>query len=129
MQNEGTLAPGRFGLLPLLVVLVALLACGAPNTAPQSPRHTSSGTPQAQAGAPRCSNDYACAAGEQCVKDSLAFEGVCAQTVNANGIPEYRPPRSNSIGPGTGNCSFDMECAIGFRCVKTSGGLYGNCMK
>ncbi len=72
---------------------------------------------------PKCSNDFECDYGNACVKDSGAFQGVCAKVTNAYGIPTYQAPRSDSIGPGTGDCSFDTDCGPGWRCQKTSGGL------
>lgn len=73
----------------------------------------------------RCSSDYGCSLGQKCVKDSMQYQGVCAEGVNSYGAP----PSSESMGPGQGQCSFDTECPIGFRCIKNSGGLRGNCMK
>jgi len=79
--------------------------------------------------APECSSDFQCKYGQRCVKDSGAFRGICATSVNRAGTPSFEPPRSNSVGPGKGECSFDTQCPVGFRCVKTSGGLRGNCLK
>jgi len=76
-----------------------------------------------------CSSDFECGFGNLCVKDSGAFNGVCARAVNQYGTPTHQAPRSDSLRPGVGQCSFDTECSVGFRCVKTAGGLRGNCMK
>lgn len=88
----------------------------------------SSATAQAPAVA-GCSSDYECGFGNACMKDSGAFRGICARSVDANGLPTFQGPNSSSIGAGAGSCSFDTDCSIGFKCVKTSGGLRGNCLK
>jgi hypothetical protein len=76
-----------------------------------------------------CSSDFECGMGSACVKDSGAFQGICAKTVNQYGTPTFEGPRPGSVGPGTGQCSFDTECPVGFACVRTTGGMYGNCLK
>jgi hypothetical protein len=87
------------------------------------------GLPETTSSNSGCTSDYQCSPGQVCAKDSLAFRGVCATSVNPYGVPTYAQPDPASVQPGTGACSFDTECPIGFRCVKTSGGLKGNCMK
>lgn len=127
----------------LVLLLAALLACagtevpGRPpaiGSEPQSnagstERQYTPGEPTVLASPRQCRSDFDCGMGHKCAKDSLAFQGVCAQVVNEYGTPTYASPESDSIGPGKGQCAFDTECPFGFRCVKTSGGLRGNCMK
>lgn len=115
-------------LTSLGVLLAALLACGGKQGATAPPRAPQRAV-QTPARAAGCASDYQCQYGQKCVKDSLSFEGVCAQPVTSYGVPVYQPPSPNSLQPGTGECSFDTECTIGFRCVKSSGGLYGNCLR
>jgi hypothetical protein len=103
----------------------------ATTQAPQAPpgyRPTASPTQPTEDDA-GCSGDFECKFGQKCVKDSLAFKGICATPVNEYGVPQPGTPSGGSLGPGTGNCQFDTQCPIGFKCVKSSGGLYGNCMK
>lgn len=77
-----------------------------------------------------CTSDYSCSYGEACVKAQYAASGYCAKKVDSNGIQQYTPPSSKSIGIEMGDdmCSWNTDCPVGFKCVK-NGGIKGHCMK
>lgn len=73
-----------------------------------------------------CSSDFACGSGYSCIKAPFQSSGVCMKSVNAQGVPVYNTPKSDSIRINTqGQCRFDTDCPIGFKCDQT----YNACVK
>lgn len=67
-----------------------------------------------------CSSDYACIAGQTCVKKPYSSTGVCMTAVNSYGLPTHKTPDSRSIGIKTeGDCHYSTDCPIGFDCHRT----------
>jgi hypothetical protein len=66
-----------------------------------------------------CSSDYSCGYGNKCVKERFKSNGVCMKSVNEQGIRNFDPPSSNSVGPNMdmeGSCRFNTDCPVTFKC-------------
>lgn len=67
----------------------------------------------------RCSSDFDCGIGNRCVKAPLKSWGECMKETDSYGLPTFRIPQTDSIGPNMnlqGECNFDFDCSIGSYC-------------
>lgn len=73
-----------------------------------------------------CMSDFDCGIGKRCVKAPYNTNGVCMQSVDSYGTPQYNLPSLDSMNIKTkGECNFDVDCPIGFYCD----GAYKVCVK
>lgn len=79
-------------------------------------REGADGSHRSAAAQPGCTSDYSCGYGYTCVKAANRLDGVCAQSVTAQGIPDYAPPSPKSLGAGERQCLTFTDCPVGFTC-------------
>ena len=71
-----------------------------------------------------CTSDYDCAYGNKCIKERLAFDGVCCEILDRSGVRQVRPPSPESLDAGgdpsvlQAKCRSDYDCVYGQRCLK-----------
>ena len=72
-----------------------------------------------------CSSDFSCGSGYSCVKPNYSSSGTCMRAVDSTGVPTFKAPRTDSIGPnlpsGSDCNSLGHSCPAGFRCDGSSG--------
>jgi len=86
-------------------------------------RYPQQSTPTPVHRPPACTSDFSCGIGYTCVKNRYEWSGVCAKAVDSFGVPTFKTPDLDSVGPNTGDDPDCMRdgCPIGFRCDARSG--------